>query len=133
MNRRLFGAFGVLAVVALPVGGCKGDPLSNGDGTPSQVVTDFSYLQLPIGGTVAGGDTLVISATALLQFVPATVSVNFAGGGTGFITAKSATSLSVLVPFGANGAVTIGGISVTYAPGVVVSLDATTAVTQTGD
>lgn len=53
MNRRLFGAFGVLAVIAFSVGGCKSDPLSDLDGNPAAVVTDFSYLQLPIGSSIS--------------------------------------------------------------------------------
>jgi hypothetical protein len=51
MNRRLFGAFGVLTIVTLSVGSCKSDPLSDVDGSPAVVVTDFSYLQMPIGST----------------------------------------------------------------------------------
>lgn len=217
MNRRLFGAFGVLAVVALPVGGCKSDPLSDGDGTPAAVTADFTYLQLPIGATalvtaqaldarttpldvpltftpctsdvsveidtsyhplpststravvtavsaaptcvrisadgiedtvsvavlpaafagafsaatLAGGDTLVISATNLLHFTPtAAVTV---GGQTATVVARSATSLSVLVPFGVNGTATISGIDVTYVPGLVVTLPTTNTITQSGD
>ena len=56
MNRRLYGTLGALAVlapVALGLAGCKGDPLSDLDGNPAAVVTDFSYLQLPIGGATA--------------------------------------------------------------------------------
>ena len=217
MNRRLFGAFGVLAVVALPVGGCKSDPLSDGDGTPAQVITDFSYLQMPIGATalvtataldarttpldvpltftpctsdvsveidtsyhpipstskraivtavsaaptcvrisaggvedtvsvavlpaafagafsaatLAGGDTLVISATTLLHFTSA-VAVTV-GGRQATVIAKSATSVSVLVPFGAAGVATISGIDVTYVPGLVVTLPTTNTITQSGD
>lgn len=219
MNRRLFGAFGVLAVLAFTVGGCKSDPLSDLDGDPAAVVTNFSYLQLPIGATatvnasildaratplavpitftpctadvtvatdtsyhpvpatsaqaivtavsanpscvrvagagledtvsvavlppnfagafssaaVAGGDTLVIASTALLKFDTASVAVTFGGGTAGSVVAKSADTIRVLVPFGADGTLTIAGISVTYAPGVVISLPTTNSVTQTGD
>lgn len=52
MNRRLFGALGVIAVLTT-VAGCKEDPLSDLDGKPAALVTDFSYLQLPIGDTIA--------------------------------------------------------------------------------
>ena len=52
MNRRLFGACGVLAVVALSFGSCKSDPLSDLDGTPAAVVADFSYLEVPIPDTL---------------------------------------------------------------------------------
>jgi hypothetical protein len=219
MNRRLFGAFGVLAVLAFTVGGCKNDPLSDLDGEPSNLVTNFSYLQMPIGArtavnasvldaratplevpitftactaditvatdtgyhpvpvtsaqvivtavspnpscvrvagggledtvavavlppsfsgafssaTVAGGDTLVIASTSQLKFDTATVAVTFGGGSPGSIVAKSADTIKVLVPFGADGTLTIEGITVTYAPGVVISLPTTNSVTQTGD
>jgi hypothetical protein len=49
MKHRLFGACGVLAVVALSVGNCKSDPLSDLDGVPTSLITDFSYLEVPIG------------------------------------------------------------------------------------
>ena len=54
MNRRRYGTLGLLAVlapVALSLAGCKSDPLSDLDGNPAGVVTDFSYLQLAIGAT----------------------------------------------------------------------------------
>jgi hypothetical protein len=52
MNRRLFGTLGIMAALAVvTLAGCKSDPLSDLDGTPAAVVTDFSYLQLAIGGT----------------------------------------------------------------------------------
>jgi hypothetical protein len=219
MNRRLFGAFGVVAVVAFTVGGCKSDPLSDVDGTPSDVITSFSYLQLPIGGsatvnatvldaratplevpitftpctadvsvatdtsyhpvpatsaqvivtavsanascvlvagggiedtvsvavlpagfggtfssaTPKGGDTLTITSTATLKFDTATVAVTFGAAGSGPIVSKSRDAVKVLVPFGSAGPVTIDGIEVTYAAGLVVSLASTTTVTTTGD
>jgi hypothetical protein len=52
MNRGLFGACGVLAVVALSVGNCKSDPLSDLDGIPAAVVANFSYLEVPIPDTL---------------------------------------------------------------------------------
>jgi len=55
MHRR-YGTLGLLAVlapVALSLAGCKSDPLSDLDGNPAGVITDFSYLQLGIGGTAA--------------------------------------------------------------------------------
>lgn len=220
MNRRLFGAFGALTIIAgLTLGSCKSDPLSDADGTPATVVTDFSYLQMPIGSTATitsavldarttpleipvtfsacsaditvatdtsyhpipaissraivtavtaapscvvaaaggvadtvtvsvlpqgfggtfssatpkGGDTLTINATSLLQFDPATVTVTFTGGTVATIVSKTATALKVLVPFGASGPMTIAGIAVTYAPGVIVTLPTTNAITVTGD
>jgi hypothetical protein len=49
MNRRLFGAFGAIAVVNLVIGSCKSDPLSDLDGTPAALVTNFSYLEVNVG------------------------------------------------------------------------------------
>lgn len=71
MNRRLFGACGVVAVVALSVGGCKSDPLSDLDGTPAAVVTDFSYLQMPIGSTAAVTASVLDARTTPLE-IPVT-------------------------------------------------------------
>ena len=222
MNRRLFGALGVVSVFTLTVGSCKSDPFSDVHGTPTAVVTNFSYLQLSIGAsanvqasvvdatatpldvpitftactgdiavtvdtsyhpvprtsaqaivkavsanpscvvvagggvkdtiqvavlppsfggafssaTPKGGDTLTISSTSLLKFDTSKVAVTFTGAGTanaGTIVSKTADAVKVLVPFGAAGPLTIAGISVTYAPGVVVTLPTTNTVTQTGD
>jgi hypothetical protein len=224
MNRRLFGALGVVTVFTLTVGSCKNDPFSDVHGTPSAVVTNFSYLQLPIGGTAnvqasvvdatatpleipitftactgdvtvavdtsfhpipktaaraivtavtpapscvvvsgggvkdtvhvailpqaftgtlssttpKGGDTLTINSTSLLKFDPATVAVSF-GGAAGVaaspapIVSKTADVVKVLVPYGANGPLTIAGIAVTYVAGLKVSLPTSATVTQTGD
>jgi len=80
MNRRLFGAFGVLAVAAFSVGGCKTDPLSDLDGTPSNVVTNFSYLQLPIGGDATVNASVVDGRATPLEvpitFTPCTADVS---------------------------------------------------------
>ena len=54
MNRPLFGALGVAAVLSLTVGSCKNDPLSDLDnGAPAALVIDFTHLTLPVGDTVA--------------------------------------------------------------------------------
>jgi hypothetical protein len=71
MNRRLFGAFGVLTVIALSVGSCKSDPLSDADGNPAAVVTNLSYLQMPIGTTSAITATVLDARTTPLD-VPIT-------------------------------------------------------------
>jgi len=219
MNRRLFGALGVVAVFTLTVGSCKSDPFSSVHGTPAAVVTNFSYLQMSIGGSATvkasivdatatpleipitfttctgdvtvttdtsyhpipktsaqvivtaltaapscvrvagggikdsvkvavlpqafggafsattrnGGDTLTISSTTLLKFDTSKVAVTFTGGGGGAIFSKTPDVVKVLVPFGASGPVTIGGIDVTYVPGLVITLPATSTVTQVGD
>jgi hypothetical protein len=67
MNRRLFGAFGVLAVIALSVGSCKSDPLSDLDGNPAALITDFSYLQMPIGSSIAVTASVLDARTTPLE------------------------------------------------------------------
>lgn len=52
MNRSLFGALGVIAALTAVVS-CKEDPLSDFDGSPAHLVTDFNHLRLPIGDTIA--------------------------------------------------------------------------------
>jgi hypothetical protein len=49
MTRRFFGFLGALAGVALVSGSCVEDPLSNLDGTPAAVITDYSSLQFTQG------------------------------------------------------------------------------------
>ena len=71
MNRRLFGAFGVLAIAAAAVGGCKSDPLANSDGTPAQLVTDFTHLQIGVGQT-ASVTASVVDARATPLAIPVT-------------------------------------------------------------
>jgi len=82
MNRRLFGALGVLAVAALSVGSCKNDPLSDSDGKPSMVVTDFSYLQMSIGGTATVTASVLDARTTPLEipvtFIACTADVTVA-------------------------------------------------------
>src|SRR6185436_6866736 len=51
MNRRLLGAFGALTVVAFSLGSCKSDPLSDLDGKPAALVTDFSFVEVTIGNS----------------------------------------------------------------------------------
>ena len=224
MNRRLFGALGVVAVFTLTVGSCKSDPFSSVHGTPTAVVTNFSYLQMAIGGTAhvlasivdatatpleipitftactgdvsvavdtsyhpvpktsaraivtavtanpscvviagggikdtvtvailpqafggtlssakpKGGDTLTINSTTFLKFDVATVAVSFSGAHGIAATAapilsKTADVVKVLVPYGANGPLTIAGINVTYVSGLKVSLPTSATVTTTGD
>ena len=218
MNRRLFGALGAIAVLTW-TGACAEDPLSDLDGNPAAVITNFTNLQLAIGSnatvrasvvdaratplavpitfeactgdvtvvedpdyhpvpatsaqaivtavtanpscvrirgggvvdsisvavlpqgiaaaisnaTPQGGDTITIGSTAVLKFDPATVTVTFGGGAEATILSATPDLLTVLVPFSDAGPLTIGGIDVTYVPGLTVSLPTTTAVTQTGD
>lgn len=53
MNRRLFGAVGVLTITALALGSCKSDPLSDLDGSPAAVVLDFDLVRVAVGDTVS--------------------------------------------------------------------------------
>ena len=74
MNRRLFETLGTLAALAVvTVAGCKKDPLSDLDGNPSAIVTNFSYLQLGIGDEAAV-TAQVIDARATPLAVPITFS-----------------------------------------------------------
>lgn len=79
MNRRLFGTVGVLIVVAMAVGSCKNDPLSDLDGTPATVVTDYSYLQIPLGSSIAVTASVVDARTTPLAvpvtFTPCNASI----------------------------------------------------------
>lgn len=82
MNRRLFEAFGVLTIVGFAVGGCKSDPLSDLDGTPSTVITNFSYLQMPIGSTATVNASVLDARTTPLEvpitFTPCTADITVA-------------------------------------------------------
>ena len=74
MNRRLFGALGVVVVFTLSVGSCKSDPFADVHGAPAALVTNFSYLQ------VAAGDSTplrasVVDATATPLELPVTTAI----------------------------------------------------------
>lgn len=74
MNRRLFETLGTLAALTVvTVAGCKKDPLSDLDGNPAAIVTNFSYLQLGIGDEAAV-TAQVIDARATPLAVPITFS-----------------------------------------------------------
>ena len=86
MNRRFFGAFGVLAVAALSIGSCKKDPLSDLDGKPTAVVTNFSYVQLKVDSTA-----LVTASVVDARSIPLLIPVTFTPCGA-FVTATVDTS-----------------------------------------
>ena len=74
------------------------------------------------------------TATAALQFNPATADVDFGAGYRGFVTNRTATSLSVIVPIPSPtlpGPITVDGIDVTYVPGLQVSLPTAASFTVT--
>lgn len=74
MHRRLFETLGTLAALAVvTVAGCKKDPLSDLDGNPAAVLTNFSYLQLGIGDQ-ASVTAQIIDARATPLAVPITFS-----------------------------------------------------------
>lgn len=110
MNRRLFGAFGVLTIVAFGLGSCKSDPLSDLDGNPARVVTDFSYLQLPIGGAQAVNASVLDART-----VPLEVPITFTAC-TADVTVAVDTSYHPIPPTSAQAIVT----AVTPNPSCVV-------------
>lgn len=97
------------------------------------IVLPTSFAGTLSGTSIAFGDTLTISATSVLKFNPATVAVDFPGGGPGDIISSTADQIQVLVPLGSNGPLTIDGILVTYVPGLEVSLETGASVVQTGD
>lgn len=72
MNRRLFGAFGALTITALVVGSCKSDPLSDLDGNPAAIVTDFDLVRVAVGDTVA-----VTSSVLDARSTPLAVPITF--------------------------------------------------------
>lgn len=71
MNRRHFGAFGVLIIAAFSLGSCKSDPLSDLDGIPSTVVTDFDLVRVAVGDTVTVTSSVLDSRSTPLA-VPIT-------------------------------------------------------------
>jgi len=83
--------------------------------------------------TPQGGSTLKISATALLKFNTDSIKVTFGGGRVAPIVFKSADSVKVLVPFSPAAKLTVAGINVTYVPGLIVTLQTSATVTQTGN
>lgn len=72
MNSRLFGALGVIVVLTW-AGACKEDPLSDLDGNPAAVVSDFTSLQMAIGGE-ATVRASIVDARATPLAVPITFS-----------------------------------------------------------
>ncbi len=110
MNRRLFGALGVVAVFTLTVGSCKSDPFADVHGTPAAVVTNFSYLQLSIGGS-ANVQASIVDATATPLEIPITFTPC-----TGDVTVTIDTSYHPVPKTSARAIVT----AVTPAPSCVV-------------
>jgi hypothetical protein len=53
MNRRILGLLGVGAALVFTVAGCKGDPLSDADGTPVAITTSFTDLVVDVGDSVS--------------------------------------------------------------------------------
>lgn len=72
MNRRLLGMLGVVAALVGTLAGCKEDPLSGLDGTPATLVLNFSYLQLPVGGSAS-----VTASVVDGRFTPLLVPITF--------------------------------------------------------
>src|SRR6266705_3481406 len=112
MNRRLFGAFGVLAAVAFIGGGCKNDPLSDGDGIPGALVLDFTHLQIGVGNTA------VVTAQVLdTRATPLPIPVQFTACNA-IVTAGTDTSYHPIPPTSSRARVTAGLVP---APSCVVA------------
>jgi hypothetical protein len=98
---------------------------------------DVNVLPPAFAGTISsltpiGGDTLTIASTTQFRFSPADVAVTFGGGAAATILSATADTITLLVPFGPPGRLTIAGIAVTYAPGLVITRPSVQTVTQTG-
>lgn len=124
--RAIVGAAGPGASCVVAAGGGFAD-------TVPATVLPVNFAGTLSSTTPAGGSVMSIQSTAVLKFDTATVSVTFGGGIAAPIAFKSVDSLRVLVPFSDPGPLTIGGINVTYVPGLRVSLATAQSVTQTGD
>lgn len=97
------------------------------------IVLPTSFNGTLSSATPQGGDTLTISSTASLKFDTAIVSVTFGGAAAATIVSKTVDQVRVLVPFSNPGPLTIGGVNVTYVPGLRASLPTQSSVTQTGN
>ncbi|OLB50933.1 MAG: hypothetical protein AUI33_04155 [Ignavibacteria bacterium 13_1_40CM_2_61_4] len=72
MNRRIFGALGVIGAITLAFGSCKNDPLSNLGPQPASLVVDFNHLQLIVGGASGHLTASVLDARATPTETPVT-------------------------------------------------------------
>ena len=102
-------------------------------GTVTVNVVPVAFNGALSSATPAGGDTLKISATAVLKFNPAHATVTFGGDKVGTIVFVNADSIKVLTPFSDPGALTITGVVTTFIPGLEVDLPSSVSVTQTGN
>jgi len=102
-------------------------------GTVTVNVVPVAFNGVLSSTTPAGGDTLKISATAVLKFNPDSVTVTFGGGVAGVIVFANAESIKVLTPFSDAGVLTITGVTTTFIPGLHVTLPTSASVTQTGN
>lgn len=104
MNSRFFGALGVIAVLTV-FAGCQKDPLSDLDGTPTQITTNFTLLQIPQGAT----DTLLASVLDG-RATPLLVPITFAACSGGAVSVVVDTSFHPVPATSAQALVT--GVSV---------------------
>jgi hypothetical protein len=96
-----------------------------------------SVLPVSFGGTVSkatpkGGDTIVVTSTALLKFDTTATKIVF-GTQAGTLLRRTRDSLVYLMPFGVTGNDSVTAVSVTYVPGLVVSLPLATQPVTTGN
>lgn len=78
MNRRLFGTLGAMAVLAVAVGNCKKDPLSDLDGKPAAIVKQFSLMHIAVGDSAKFTASVVDGRLTPLE-QPITFSSSVAG------------------------------------------------------
>jgi hypothetical protein len=96
-----------------------------------------SVLPVNFAGTVSkatpkGGDTIVVTSTAILKFDTTATTVEF-GPQTGTLLHRTRDSLVYLMPFGVTGGVNVRNVVVTYVPGLVVTLALATQPVTTGN
>ena len=99
---------------------------------------DVGVLPVAFGGAVsstnvAPWDTITVSATTELQFIPDTTEIDFGGGNFGIVIDRSATSMRVVVPpttAAQPAPLIVRGVNVTYVPGLRVDLQTAAIVTN---
>lgn len=88
--------------------------------------------------TSAVGSTITVSAQNGLPFITDTTQITFSNGAFGPIQTQSASSITILVPFGGTGALTINNFSVPYGnaskvlENQVLTLNTSASFTPTG-
>jgi hypothetical protein len=82
--------------------------------------------------TPKGGDTIVVTSTALLRFDTTLTQIVF-GAQAGTLLHRTRDSLVYLMPFGVTGGDSVTHVQVTYVPGLLVQLPMANQAVTTGD